>query len=947
MHYFLKQAAEHIYREYGSGLSELAVVFPGRRSRIYMNKYFTECIEKPVFAPEYYTITELMEELSGLHLSDIQTLIFKLYEIYAEVPENKESLDDFYFYCEMLVSDFDEIDKYLVNPDDLFKNLTDLKELENIFDYLNTGQLRAIYSFWDSFRRGKLSVDQKSFLSLWESTPKLYKRLNEVLLQSGLAYEGMAYRSVAEKIRAGDAVNLSHEKYLFIGFNALNKAEDVLFSHLQRAGKASFYWDYDEYYTNNTIHEAGYFMRENIKKFPDTGFLKERANLTYKNKKIEIVDIPSNAGQASVISEYLAESNNGQGFGAEETAIVLADESILLDVLAAVPGHIEHINVSMGYPLKHSTVYEIVYCLGNLYGTSQPDGAFYYKDVLALLGNPVVATVCGESAASVRQKIINTNQIWLPLTGFTGDPFLKIVAGKPEDPSMIPGYILDIFTFIISAGQADKIVLSSYEKEFLYHAMLSIRILKELIAATRVKLTSVSVFRLILRALSGLSVPFSGEPLKGLQVMGILETRSLDFKNVILLSANESVIPRTGSFPTFIPLNLRKGFDLPVPEHRDAIYGYYFYRLIQRAEHVVLVYNSRHDGLNKGERSRFLQQLYYDDRFNVNLKSIATDFTWRAPLVNIVVKTDEITARLEKYWKTEEPVILSPSAINTYLNCSLKFYFRYIAGMKEPETVMEEIDPSVFGTVLHKIMEIIYKPYKGREIKIPDIDKLLNEKTMVEAAIHEAFLEVYFGNDKTNTIKGKNIIVKEIITSYVFKVLEFDRKNAPFRITDLEKWVTARIGIGGGRSVRIGGVIDRIDEVDGTARIIDYKTGRQKNTFEDIDSLFDKKGSLRNDAVFQILLYLLVHKKAGGDTNIIPGLYFVRDIFTRNFDIRIFRKEGRNMLPVVDPSGLLEAFEIRLNETLADLFDRTVPFIQTDDEKVCQNCPYNSICHRG
>ena len=950
MEHFLKQVAQHVYNTYKPDISGLAVIFPGKRSRLYFNKHLTEIAAKPLFAPKYYTITELMVSLSGLQPAENLTLIFQLYEIYAGISGNAVNIDEFYSYCEMLLSDFDEVDKYLVKPDDLFRNLTDLKELENYFDYLNAEQLQAIRKFWDSFIPGKLSDDQKSFVSIWDSILQIYNNFKTSLKKQEIAYEGLIYRDVAEKIIAGNEPYLIHAKYLFVGFNALNKAEDTLFNYLKKIGKAEFYWDYDEYYINNSIHEAGYFMRRNIKKYPSPNLGIKFQNLIDPGKRIDIVDLPSNSGQTDVITQYLEERGNNNPMAPEETAIVLADESLLLNTLAAIPQSIEDINVSMGYPLQHSTVYELVFCLGNLFNNTIIDKdnlpVFYYKDIMALLGNPLVFAISKQFAENLKREIINKNLIRLPSVDLSADPFLQLLTELPASPKEIPGFIINILNRLIEFVKNETISLSDYETEFLYHAVLCLRIFKRLISNTKTDLTNRIVFKLLIRALSGITVPFSGEPLKGMQVMGILETRTLDFKNIILLSANESVIPKPGNFPTFIPINLRYGFDLPVPDHRDAIYGYYFYRSIQRAKNIVLVYNSQSDGLSTGERSRFLHQLVYEKGFNVRLKSVVTDISFKAPKENIVTKTPEILENLNRYTSAGSS-FLTPSAINTYLNCSLMFYFRYIAGLKEPEAVMEELDPSMFGSVLHKAVHIIYEPFRGKILSEKDLEGLSHNGPHIESATENAFRMEYFGNDKRSSIKGKNIIIKEIIVKYIRKILDYDMNYAPFRIIDLEKKYKIIYPVAGNLGIWLGGIIDRIDEKDGTVRIIDYKTGKQKNTFTGVDSLFDNKGSERNGAVFQTFIYALVFSQIEGKEDVLPGLYFIRDIFSKNFDYKIIHKDGKNNIPLERLSGYLDQFEVRLKETINGLFDSSQPFTQTTDMKVCENCYYNSICHRG
>ncbi len=951
MEYFLKESAKYFLSESGENSEDMAVVFPGKRSRLYFNKYLSELSEKPLWSPAYFTITELMEQLSGYRVAEKLTLVFDLYSVYKKTTGSKERLDEFFFYAEMLLSDFDDIDKYLVNPEDIFRNLADLKNLENYFDYLQDEQIRVIRRFWESFREGGDSTDKKSFLNLWESMLQVYTEYKNALLAKGLAYEGLIYRYVAESIVRKTLDKPLYNKYLFIGFNALNKAEDILFNFLKTSGKAEFLWDYDEYYINNTIHEAGYFIRDNIRKYPSPRQFSANANLIRKDKRITIVTIPSNSGQSCAVPIWLNKFGSAGDWDKESTAIVLADETLLLPVLSSVPENTYDINVTMGYPLAHSSVYNLIYCISNFYkNTKLVNGMhrFYYKDVIALLGSPGLFGDERSGINEFRNFIVKSNKIWLNAEDMSFNRTMDMVAQIPEDTKQIPDYLIAILSEVsknlIRSRENDT--SANYEAEFSYLAIITIKRLKELVKDSGADISAGILFSFLQKSLAGLSVPFSGEPLRGLQVMGILETRGLDFENVIILSMNEGVFPKTGNLPTFIPLSLRHGFRLPVPEHRDAIYAYYFYRLVQRAKNIVLVYNSRHDGLTTGERSRFLHQLRFEPAFNVTEEFLVTDVAFQLPKKISIVKDKGVMEILEQYHQPETEKTLSPSAINTYLNCTLRFYFRYIAGLKEPDMVLEELDPALFGSVMHKAMELLYRPFLGNVILPEHIEQILKNHTGISKALDMAFKKEYFGNQEVE-IRGGNIIIKEVIGKYLHQILEVDKRYAPFRILDLEQEYHTRITLYSGQKVSIGGIFDRIDEKEGKVRIVDYKTGQKKNTYPGLESLFELPGSKRNSAVFQTFLYALVYRNSKNKSWIVPCLYFIREIFSNKFDYRILIKEARGAyIPVENAVDHLEEFEHRLKETLGHMMDPAIPFTQTEDTETCSYCPYCCICHR-
>jgi CRISPR/Cas system-associated exonuclease Cas4 (RecB family) len=960
MAYFLQDIARHVYSEYKDNLSDVCIVFPNKRARLYFNKYLSQLTAKPLWAPSYYTVNELMEELSGLQVADPMALVFELYIAFREETKSQEKFDDFCFYLEIMLSDFDDIDKYLIDPKDIFKNLANIKNIESYFNYLTEEQIEVIRRFWYTFNAENISEDQKSFLSLWDSMYNIYMSFNNRLLNRKLAYEGMAYKEVITKLSANELERLDAAKYIIIGFNALNKCEKQLFRHLRNAGKAEFYWDYDSYYTDNKIHEAGYFLRDNIKEFPLPSGLLSHDNISKKEKNISLISVPSNIGQAKVIPQCLKKAGKLGDIDLNKSVIVLADENLLLPVLNSIPEDIEEINVSMGYPFKETPVYALIEKLADIHQnvSKGKDGKiqFYHKDVIALLKLPLFEGIMKNEADELIKAVTVRNRVLISKEELHVNELLGAIFHEIDNPFNIPSYILKILKSFIDLHRqniSDTDAADGVEMDFIYHAYTYIQRFNEIIKDTDIEFTSGTLFRLLAGILRNLRIPFSGEPLAGIQVMGILETRTLDFDNVIILSMNEDIYPKSASIPSFIPVSLRYGFDLPVPEHQDAIYAYYFYRLLQRARNIFLVYNSRADGLSTGERSRFLHQLCYEPAFSVSEESYTYDISPFIKKPVIATKKAIDSKMMRGYISQDSQLCLTPSALNTYLDCPLKFYFRYIAELKEPEEITENIDPAIFGSILHKAVNIMYRPYVNEYVNENTINKIIENKGIFESAINEAFITEYFRGQDNNSkidITGRNLIIKEVIKKYVSRILEIDKTYCPFRIIDLEKHYKAYIRVVIGNkdvSLRIGGTIDRIDEKEGKIRIVDYKTGKAESSFNSIDSLFDHTDPARNSAAFQALMYSMIYMLNEGDVTIVPSLYRMRETFDKDFDYRLILKKGsKDVNPVNDFRLLSEEFGQRLKQTISDIYSDKNEFIQTEDLKVCTFCPYAGICHR-
>jgi hypothetical protein len=953
---FLKEIAELLLQPGAYDLPATCVVFPNKRARLYLSKYIGELTDKPVWAPQYLTITELMEKLSGYLFADRLSLLFELYQVYRKVTGSTESFDAFYPYSETLLADFDEIDKYMVDAGDLFGNLSGLKSIDGRFNYLSDDQVALIRRFWSTFNPERISEGQEVFISLWEALPDVYSELRSRLHNRQMAYEGMAYRKAIVNLEADSGSNiLMSQKYLFIGFNALNTCEEKLFRHLRNSNRAEFFWDYDTWYTNNDIHEAGFFIRKNLKNFPQTKPVNHE-NLIKNNSNVLFIPVASSSGQTGILPHVFSRFGIQGPKAVENTALVLADESLLISALYAIPDSITDVNVTMGYPLAGSAIFNLIDSLYELNRNSRKgeDGRtrWYFRDVLAIMNYPVLKAFYADSIEQVRQKVTVQHMLYLLKADFLHDQPEELIFSNRLQEVNACQFLLEIMTGIIrqlpsvedSSVSPDPVQVEILFQVYTFLTRLQdILLLQDFVPGTDI------LFRLIRKMIRSMHIPFNGEPLAGLQVLGILETRTLDFENIILLSANEGILPRSADTPSFIPHNLRAGFGMPTPEHHDAIYAYYFYRLIQRARNIALVYDSSSGGMRTGERSRFLHQLYYEMHLpiaEVNFESSIAQIPVKPIFIE---KTGDVEKALENYL-SDESKLLSPSGINEFLNCSLRFYFRHIAGLPQPEEVAEEIDARIFGNLLHSALKHIYAGFGHSLITREKLEIALQHELVINDALDKAFSEVLYAEKSGAGVRkpeGFNLIVRQVIFTYIKQFIKAELESCPFTIVSLEKrYATAiPVTVKGIRSaLKVGGIIDRIDSQDGKIRILDYKTSSVKSIFTTVESLFDASEKLRNDAAFQVLLYASVYDKLNPGNIIVPGLYFIRNSNSEDFSYSLHfgaKKEVLSSFAVVK-----QEFEELLNINLARLFDLKEPFAQTANPKVCRYCPYAAICRR-
>ncbi|MFW6100556.1 MAG: PD-(D/E)XK nuclease family protein [Bacteroidota bacterium] len=949
MQYFLQEVARDVYKKHGDALSGICLVFPNRRSGLFFKHYLANELRHPVWAPAILTISDLMQEFSGLQKADHLSLIFTLHQVFKKEKQTPEPFDEFYHWGEMLLRDFDDIDKYLVDPRDVFRNLDQLKSLEDHFSYLTEEQIATIRRFWDTLNVNRFSKEQNDFISIWEVLYNVYFQFNMLLDEQKQAYEGKIYRTVTDSINS-QKLQPAHDKYVFIGFNALTPVEHRLFDELKQQERAVFYWDYDHFYLKG--HEAGSFINRNLREFVGED-LKVYDGLK-QDKTIQFINTPYDISQAKILPELLKDMPGTSSHSPDKTAIILPDEQLLLPVLNSLPEFPGEVNVTMGYPLYSTPAFSFLLTLIRLReNVKEQDGEvqFYYNDVLSVLNHQYLGIIRDEKVGQLIDHIHKHNKIYLSSDELTINSLFCSIFKLPDSYKSLSDYLLDnyyrFYSLLRQQEESEDYPLRM-ELESIYYVYISIKRLKEIFLQHQAEVKHTTYLRILERVVKNQAIPFQGEPLSGLQIMGLLETRALDFENLIILSMNEGVFPKAESTPSFIPFSLRKGFTLPTYEHNDAIYAYYFYRLIQRAKNVTLIYNSGTDGIKTGEMSRFMHQLKFETGFDIREKTVVSGISIPEAKAVSVAKTSEVLEILENYnINNEGDKYFSPSAINAYLMCSLKFYYRYIAGLKEPEEVTENVDLPLFGSLLHKAIQLLYESYRQNKIQITsdELKKLEHNDDLIEARIMDAFREEYFSDfpaDKQIRLSGKNLLVKDIIHQYIKQFLKAEQKFAPFLPLSLEEtWSTSmEFSVGGeNKKVRIQGNIDRVDENVSGIRIIDYKTGQPRQSFRDVSSLFEKDG---NHAALQALIYSRMYSEVyGPQKKIVPGLYFFRRIYQDDFDwsFKMNKKQ-------VAYDEIKVELEEHLRAVLSEIFDPGETFTQTDDLNTCRFCPYAKICRR-
>lgn len=959
MESFLKLVAADLYKHTEGNLAHTAVVFPNKRAGLFFNEYLAQESESPIWSPAYVSISELFRSLSPWEVGDPVKLVCELYKIFRRETQSTETLDDFYFWGEMLISDFDDADKNKVDTDKLFSNLQDLRNIMDDYTFIDDEQEEAIRQFFQNFSIERRTALKERFISLWDVLGNIYKGFRESLASQNIAYEGMMYRHVIEHL---DVDKLPYEKYVFVGFNVLNKVEHTLFTQLKDAGKAVFYWDYDEFYMKENrqavTHEAGEFIRRNLRDFPSPLSGELFKNLS-KPKEVHYIASSTENAQARYLPQWI---RNNLTTPEKETAVVLCNEALLQPVLHSLPAEVKHVNITMGFPLSQTPVYSFLIALLELHthGFNFKSGRYTFQSVVTLLKHPYTRQLTGQ--AELLEKELTRNNRFYPLPGELGkDEFLtrlftplsgnlNLCIRLSETLQQVAG-IYQANT----SGTEDTDAFNQLYRESLFKAYTTINRFRTLIEEDELTVQSETFRRLLVKVLSATNIPFHGEPAIGMQVMGVLETRNLDFRHLVLLSVNEGQLPKSGGDSSFIPYNLRKAFGMTTIEHKIAVYAYYFYRLLQRAERITLMYNTSSDGLNRGEWSRFMLQFLIEWLHPITRQFLEAGQSPQGTSPITVEKTPDVMRRMQSLFdvRANPKAKFSPSALNYYLDCPLKFYYRYVAGLSAPDEVSAEIDSATFGSIFHYAAEHIYKDLTthGKVINKEALETLLRNEVKLQDYVDTAFKKLFFNvpqNEKPE-YNGVQLINSAVIARYLKQLLQNDLRYAPFTFIASEMEVDEPIDIQTPKGViksRIGGIIDRMDSKDGTLRIVDYKTGGDADTPPHVESLFipDKK---RSNYVFQTFLYAAIMCRKQPTMKIAPALLYIHRAATETYSLVIQMGEPRKPKEAVEDFSKYEKeYRERLQGLLEEIFNPEKSFTQTEIIEKCTYCDFKALCKR-
>ena len=980
---FLEYVAEDIISKYGTDLSRIAVVFPNKRAALFLNEHLARLAGQPVWSPAYITISDLFRQHTDLKTADPIKLICDIHKSFTKCTGIDETLDHFYGWGQLLLADFDDIDKNMADADSIFCNLKDIHELDDI-SYLDNEQKEMLARFFANFSDDIDSELKKRFLSLWSHFGDIYHDYNRRLTEQGIGYEGAIYRKVVSE----ETLQMKYDKYLFVGFNLLQKVERVLFSRLMKEGKAKFYWDFDEYYMPSPSQHLNTSPSQhlNLSDFPNE--LDNTAPDIYANmrrpKRIRFISSPTENAQARFASNWLLENERYKA--GRKTAVVMCDESILLPIMHSLPPEADKVNITSGFPLAMTPVASLVMLLFDLYtlGLRKKGTAFNPHYLKKLIAHPYARHLQevhlkemndvhlkgvhskGVHLSQVHQEEVHQEGIHQKEEQQTiGDNSGCMgMAGMPYPPTSA-ALLQHIATLVKQVGIATKQEGDALTQESVFRMFTILNRLAALADSGDLLVDNTTLRRLVSQLVGAASIPFHGEPVVGVQIMGVLETRNIDFDNVLLLSCNEGNMPKGVNDSSFIPYSIRKAHGLTTIDNKVAIYSYYFHRLLQRAGDITIAYNNSTDNGHTGEMSRFMLQLLVESGQKTDHYSL-TAKNQPMPLMPKAIEKDEAAIG-----KLEEMSKLSPSAINTYIRCKLAFYYQYIAHIKEPDSDPETIDNRMFGNIFHRAAYLIYKDITDHSpvIEKAHIQAYLSNRKLLASVVDRAFEE-----EECKTNNGLQIINREVIIEYITKLLKIDQQLCPFSILAMEEEAKVYTQLSftipsshhlttspphhlttspSHHLITIGGIIDRLDILTDKQtgkpriRVVDYKTGNQPSSpIKNIDEIFDPNNirSKHSNYYLQAILYSLIvsrSKEWNPDNHpVSPALLFIKQAPANHYDPTLHIDKH----PISDVTVYEEEFLTKLKHTLADIYSPDTPFTPTDDRKKCELCPYRMLC---
>ncbi len=933
---FLQKVADFLVRDTVSDLSKTVVVFPNHRSGTFLKKYLMDMLPGDSWLPEILTIDDLMLRLSGMTTADALVVDFELYKIHQQIEgENARPLEDFLSWAPLMLNDFSDIDYYLTDAQTLFSELTDIKALER----------------WNLGEK-PLTEIQKNYLKFFQSLIVYYSGLKSALMEKNMAYKAMAYRYVAEHYEEDIKSKIGWEHFVFAGFNALTESEKKMMVSLKNDYRFDYLIDADAFYFENhrQHHEASTFIRQALKtlKVTEPEWVEDR--LANDSKVIEVVGVPKYMGQVGFAAQTLQKWFSTENYDPTNTLIVLAEEDLLIPLLNAVPvktgsGTALQYNVSLGYPVKDGPFAQFVLSWLEMLILRDEDArsriplssllTLFKSPIMELLGrkDDVIPLLKGITSFYVEAGTL----LQMPFTEETKVLF-QLLFGKLTKPD---GFLFHLGTFLqqlqtVPEFQEKTNALLNFQLVLIFRLT---KVLQVMLERQTGVLNFKSLQKMMVQVLNRQEVSLKGEPLTGVQIMGMLETRSLDFENVIILSANEGILPKTGFSDSFIPFDLRKSHGLPLPTIKSAIFSYHFFRLLQRARHVVYLYNSEPDVLGNGEPSRFIRQVEHElvgKNANLVFKKELVNTPLRDTDMQTEVKIEKTSEVLSKMEDLAESGI-SPSALNAFIKCTLQFYLKYVLKIEIPDQVEASVQSDTFGSVVHGVLETLYKPFTGQKIHTELLEKeLLN----LDALLKENFDRHYGVHDMSY---GKNLLIFEVAKAYIERFIKNDLaylKTTERQLDGVEMKLKAPFAYSGGQ-VYIKGIIDRIDRIPGESgvRIIDYKTGTVNEydlKIKDWDALIrDEKYS----KAFQVLTYAWLYLAKNPAVSPVKGtLISMKSASGKPVEVSF--SEDQEM------DQALQEFETQLGLLLKEMFDVSRPFVQTEDPERCAYCDFKNLCNR-
>ena len=966
---FLTDLASDLYDRHRQGISRLTFIFPNE----WVGKVFKQCLAAHLPPntppPTVLSLETWIQQLSPLGQAQSLLLTHMLYQTFQSLRPREESFEQFYFWGSLLLEDFDVIDKYLADAIHLFTDLSKHKELGLSYDYLTEAQRAAIQSFWKNFAQ-RLSTHQQGFLDLWKLLPQVYQHFNKRLHAQGIGYQGLCHRAAYEALLRGTAP-VQHHQLVFAGFNALTPVEEKIMVWHQENLSASFFWDVDAYYMENTQQEAGFFLRKHREKtyFQASFSLPFPKRIAANNQEVHITEVASEVSQVQVVSAQLKTliKTQGASFVPEKTAIVVANEALRLPMLHALPLGDIPISTHVGYPLRDTAIYrllEYLLAMQVAVATQEPAiGYFATRHVLAILKHPHVMGCNPPQVEATINSLQVSKRSYVTRQDLVGGHALYANIFKMIGPTghLIP-YLIEVLESIEVHAPVE--MLRPMEKMALQQLLQQLGRLQELLATSSPK--HEVLLQLLRQLVQSLQLPLGDQILNGVQVLDVSAAQNLDFDHVFIVGMNEGHFPAQAGLASFIPHSLRKGYGLPTADqHQAALYAYHFYRLLQRARQVYITYSTQTTSDGQGEMSRYLLQLLYESKLHLKKSAVTHPIHLNRVQPIVITKKGDVLQRLKRFLLQPDGTAqhLTPSSLNTYLDCRLRFYFQYLAQLKAPGPQQQAATHAVvFGNALHKVMENLYAPLmakkKNKLIQSQDLESLQNRVPAVVQGVFARTLQLH----QLAVLPGDHAIAQAIMVKLVNKILALDQIHTPFALIGLEMGRQVPLYfdfyLNPTTGVRLQGVIDRVDWKAGVFRVLDYKTGIAETKIKSIASLFDRTITRRNKIAFQVLFYAWLFYHKGMDyvtfpvsqekVSAMPGLFNTRQIFNTHFDPRFFFSQAGNSAdkPIEDIAKHQSEWEEGLQAMLTELLDPAVPFMQTDDDTRCTLCPYKGICER-